>query len=471
MKTVKMNQPKGLKLVTLLAITVSVVAMTGLANGQQATCGFEAEVNETMSFQAARIAFDANDNPLVASDVFAGCEPPLSGLVSWWPGDFNANDTTGCNHGTLLNGASIASGYVGPAFSFDGVDDWFWADGAGIYDLQQLTIETWIKHNTLPAGQIQRYVSLGGEKAVLRYDGGKGPNQLHFYMKINDSLHMIRLNNTLDVGIWHHVAGSYDGSMMRLYFDGAQIGSLAVSGTVGDGTGVSLSAPSEVLNGYIDEASIYNRSLSSAEIQAIYQAGNEGKCKSNTFVDGDVDGIRDSCDNCPEVANPDQTDTDGDGIGDVCDSEITLCSGFDTGDDGWTIIADGDMTWQATEGNPGGWIRVDDDAIGEHLWAVAPSGYLGDWSNVTVISADLRSLTAAAEETFEFILVGAGGRAVHYTGEFLSSTGRLMASLWIRPIGLSHRVHGRLCCSRSTPFWWKSSLSTATKRPELTMSV
>lgn len=35
--------------------------------------------------------------------------------------------------------------------------------------------------------------------------------------------------------------------------------------------------------------------------------------------DADGDGIPDSADNCPEVANADQADTDGDGIGDACD--------------------------------------------------------------------------------------------------------------------------------------------------------
>jgi Thrombospondin type 3 repeat/RTX calcium-binding nonapeptide repeat (4 copies) len=35
--------------------------------------------------------------------------------------------------------------------------------------------------------------------------------------------------------------------------------------------------------------------------------------------DGDGDGVPDSEDNCPGLANPDQADADGDGIGDVCD--------------------------------------------------------------------------------------------------------------------------------------------------------
>lgn len=46
--------------------------------------------------------------------------------------------------------------------------------------------------------------------------------------------------------------------------------------------------------------------------------------KTSTFQliqieDRDGDGVADAIDNCPDVANADQTDTDGDGFGDVCD--------------------------------------------------------------------------------------------------------------------------------------------------------
>ena len=40
-----------------------------------------------------------------------------------------------------------------------------------------------------------------------------------------------------------------------------------------------------------------------------------------SFDDQDGDGVLDSDDSCPLIANPTQTDTDGDGIGDACDPD------------------------------------------------------------------------------------------------------------------------------------------------------
>lgn len=42
--------------------------------------------------------------------------------------------------------------------------------------------------------------------------------------------------------------------------------------------------------------------------------------------DSDHDGIDDSLDNCPYVANPDQADGDGDGLGDVCDNCVATAN-------------------------------------------------------------------------------------------------------------------------------------------------
>src|SRR5262245_19593246 len=67
-------------------------------------------------------------------------------------------------------------------------------------------------------------------------------------------------------GLYHHVAGSYDGDEMRMYFDGRLIGSFRVGGQLAVGNGVLFSHPGAPLDGALDDVRIYNRALSDAEI-------------------------------------------------------------------------------------------------------------------------------------------------------------------------------------------------------------
>jgi hypothetical protein len=58
---------------------------------------------------------------------------------------------------------------------------------------------------------------------------------------------------------------------------------------------------------------------------------------SSLTKDTDGDGVPDSVDNCPSVANADQTDTDGDGVGDACpagDGGVDLAPALDGSLDG-----------------------------------------------------------------------------------------------------------------------------------------
>jgi hypothetical protein len=47
----------------------------------------------------------------------------------------------------------------------------------------------------------------------------------------------------------------------------------------------------------------------------------ENQGEPDPVLDADGDGVPDSSDNCPAVANPDQADLDEDGVGDACDDE------------------------------------------------------------------------------------------------------------------------------------------------------
>ena len=54
-----------------------------------------------------------------------------------------------------------------------------------------------------------------------------------------------------------------------------------------------------------------------ATIGGIFNAAGGGSGTTDT----DGDGVNDSSDNCPSVANASQLDTDGDGLGDACDDD------------------------------------------------------------------------------------------------------------------------------------------------------
>jgi Tol biopolymer transport system component len=177
---------------------------------------------------------------------------------------------------------TYAPAKVREGFSFVRPGDVVVAPGAGIDGLQQLTIDLWVKHNSLPPGRVERYVTLQGEKAVLRYDGVVGPGQLHFYMSINGQLQHIRVDNALQVGVFEHVAGTYDGAYMRLYLNGVQVGSLPITGTVDPGYGVIFSSGDETLDGVLDEVQVFDRALTGSEIRTIFEAGAAGQCKKDT---------------------------------------------------------------------------------------------------------------------------------------------------------------------------------------------
>ena len=234
-------------------------------------------------------------NVLVGDARAQSCIQPPEGMVSWWPGDGNTDDIVGGNDGTLVNGTTFALGKVGEAFSFDGVDDVVWAAGTGIDDLQELTIDAWVKLNSMDRDE-ERFVTLTGEKAVLRHDGFNSLGQLHFYMNFgeeypDDDLHHIRVYDVLGVGVWYHVAGTYDGEVMRLYLDGSEVDNLPVTGTVHTGSGVELSSEAEPINGLLDEVEIFSRALGADEISAIYNADSAGKCKATVALISAVETI------------------------------------------------------------------------------------------------------------------------------------------------------------------------------------
>lgn len=232
----------------------------------------------------------------VCTDAGPACVSPPSNMIGWWDGDAvtadAAIDLTGSNDGILVNGTTTVPGKVGQAFEFDGVDDYI-AFGDIFDGLNTgLTLDAWFKTDATVGNKpiVAKYWSDGGSW-LIRTDEDD-PSKLNFTI-CDDTCHtfenlaMAHSTSTVNDGEWHHVAGTFDGTTASLYLDGALQGSdVAVSAGWADthhfciGAACTPSGEAHLpFAGSIDEIEIFDRALSAAEIQAIFDAGSAGKCK------------------------------------------------------------------------------------------------------------------------------------------------------------------------------------------------
>ncbi|HZQ48434.1 MAG TPA: LamG-like jellyroll fold domain-containing protein, partial [Verrucomicrobiae bacterium] len=212
------------------------------------------------------------------------CSPPSAGLVSWWPGNGNASDPASGNNGTLQGSVTYVNGEVGQAFSFT-------ANGQGVVvgnpvslRLQTFTIEAWVQRASTSL------VNSSGQDGLLFSYGSGGYGFGLSHVNGNVILSQIDASNvTLGQGVtdtnWHHVAVTASGGTVIFYIDGVAYAAPAYVPNYTFGTSAAIGARGDNLSagfyGSIDEISVYNRVLSAAEIQAIYNAQSAGKCTSS----------------------------------------------------------------------------------------------------------------------------------------------------------------------------------------------
>ena len=215
------------------------------------------------------------------------CVEPPAGLVSWWPGDGNANDIQNGNDGTLLNGASFAPGMVGEAFSLDGMDDLVSIGNSANLQLQNFTIDLWVKPDTIEVVGSNVIVAYGSGGYGIGFcqssgsaDCGAGKAGLMFLSKIG--FNNVAASSFPDTD-WHHLAVTKSGSTVVFYLDGVSFPASPYNPgfffTSDLGIGRRPDLAGNAFDGLIDEVEIFNRALEASEIEAIFDAGSAGKCK------------------------------------------------------------------------------------------------------------------------------------------------------------------------------------------------
>jgi len=218
------------------------------------------------------------------------CVPSPTGLVSWWQAENGAQDIVDGNNGTLVDGASYAPGKVGQAFSFDGVDDFVLVEDAPnlrFGPTSPMTVEMWVFRTS--SKHVQHMI---GKRADCTSSPTEGTFQLALNTDTGAGLAFGPPSGScacsgqdLPLNTWTHLAGTFDGTSLRLYVNGVVVattpGLLGPANTaplkIGD-SGTCGAAYGGSFGGLIDEVSIYNRALTTNEVAAIYSAGAAGMC-------------------------------------------------------------------------------------------------------------------------------------------------------------------------------------------------
>jgi hypothetical protein len=202
-------------------------------------------------------------------------------LVGWWPMNEGSGQTvrdwSGHGNNGVLGSTPAADAndpswipgvFFGSALRFDGLDDYVSVPASKSLEQQRLTVAAWVRAGSSPGAY--RYVVSKGSIECLTgsyglYTGAGGG--LAFYVADSPTHYFVTPEAPLSTfdGKWHHVAGTFDGSTVRLYVDGVQVGSGTPAPTTID----------------------YDLPGHGAQI------GNYGgPCTSSLTLAGDVDGVQ-----------------------------------------------------------------------------------------------------------------------------------------------------------------------------------
>ncbi|HVE57202.1 MAG TPA: LamG-like jellyroll fold domain-containing protein, partial [Pyrinomonadaceae bacterium] len=237
------------------------------------------------------------------------CTPPPPGMIGWYAADGNGrdysstmNNATGYLVDVGSGPAKYAPGKVQRAFLLEG-NNYVQTEPTNVQDPSSAaTIDAWVLFNQKPsvAGRIMEIFSRGDFGRDLDL-GALTDDKVYLYIANGQN---VGTTFTIETGVWYHFAGTWDSTGLRIYVNGVLNNTNPVPNVtrnpapgvrtrIGEG---ALFAERRFV-GLIDEVELFDRALSPSEIQAIYNAGSFGKCKSvnnlSKYLDVDGDGRSD----------------------------------------------------------------------------------------------------------------------------------------------------------------------------------
>ncbi len=157
------------------------------------------------------------------------------------------------------------------ALNFDGVDDYIPITGSSSLSPSKITCETWVyitDFSTTPCADCAPIIWEQGDA----YRFGTGNGQI-VHLQLMNSSTVVSLNSStkLKSSTWHHIAGTFDGTKMKIYIDGVCKDSNSTTSSFSiyyPGTSdVWIADPKTGFNGTLEETRIWDYARSEAQIK------------------------------------------------------------------------------------------------------------------------------------------------------------------------------------------------------------
>jgi hypothetical protein len=224
----------------------------------------------------------------MAAISFSFAQIPTTGLVAYYPFSGNANDSIGNNDGTVYGAALTTDRFGNPnsAYTFDGVNDYIKVSDAIGLNNPNFTYSAWVYANALPANGNASNLIEAGSGSGANYGVGLSINNNY----VGTTGWRVTSGNTGATSVggqtgslpsanhWCFMTISRDNSSVKMYVNGQKVLTLPTAGQqpyynnpmdifIGSRSQLGLN---QYFNGKLDDISIYNRALDSAEINALY---------------------------------------------------------------------------------------------------------------------------------------------------------------------------------------------------------
>ena len=225
---------------------------------------------------------------------------PANGLVAWYPLNGDANDYSGNDYNGLIEGAEAfqdAADESRVGYTFDSLEDYITTSNQIDENLSEgATFAAWV--NVSELGNSGRFISnynggaqggdCNGRTGFIFTSNADNGLRLFYAIDGNDFVGRESLPNSLKINTWHHVVGTWDGTLssssFKLYIDGVRSdesdfeeGSAASCGFLQSdypfefGRGSCSSGPCAPLGGSIEDIRIYDKALTGNEITFLAQ--------------------------------------------------------------------------------------------------------------------------------------------------------------------------------------------------------